>query len=732
MNAPLPPDEVQRLADLRGYDVLDSLPEQAFDDLTLLAAHICQVPIALVSLVDEKRQWFKSRIGMDASETPRDVAFCAHSILSKDEVFEVRDTRADARFAANPLVTGGPMVRFYAGAPLVTPSGHALGALCVMDRTPRSLAPQQLAALRALSRGVVAQLELRRRTSALEDEVKGHELTGRKLRQNIEQLAAAERGAKRLLGVAERSRLALLSILEDEKRAGKSLRESEELFRQMTESIDEVFWMTDPARHSLLFISSAYERIWGRTCASLYQSPEAWEKSLHKDDHDRVLSEIAAKQARGDFDETYRILRPDGSIRWIHDRAFPVLDASGALIRIAGVAADVTEKKELEAQFFRAQRLESIGTLASGIAHDLNNILAPIMIAGPLIRASLSQEDTDRTLAVIESSVNRGATLVRQLLAFGRGAEGERKALSVEPIIREMAMIAQRTFSKNISIVADVAADISPIFADATQIHQVLLNLCVNARDAMPQGGSLMISARNVGVDAAFAATNPDAKKGDYVVIEVADNGTGMSPEIQDKIFNPFFTTKELGKGTGLGLSTALGLIKGHNGFVTVNSERGKGATFRAYFPAHSSSGTNVASVKAARRTMGHGELILLVDDEENIRDTLRGILVQQGYAVVVAADGVDAISRYVSARNGITLLITDLDMPNMDGVTLIQVLRQISPKLKVIVSSGILRGRHTNDLRSSELAALDVNAILEKPYSADQMLASIHLALAN
>jgi len=732
MNAPVPPDEAQRLATLREYEVLDTLPEEAFDDLTLLAAHICQVPIALVSLVDEKRQWFKSRVGMEPSETPRDEAFCAHTILHKDEVLEINDARVDPRFAANPLVTGGPLVRFYAGAPLVAPDGHSLGALCGMDRVPRVLTRDQVSALQALSRGVVAQLELRRRTATLAKVVKEHENSGQRLRQNVEQLAAAEREAKRLLEVAEKSRRALLSVLEDEKRTGQSLRESEERFRQMTDSIDEVFWMTDPGRNALLFISSAFERIWGRTCKSLYESPGIWEQSIHPDDHDRVLAEITRRQETGDFDETYRIARPDGSIRWIHDRAFPVLDASGAVIRIAGVAQDVTERKDLEARFFRAQRLESIGTLASGIAHDLNNILAPIMMAGSLIRESDTKEEIERTLAVVESSVDRGARLVRQLLAFGRGAEGERKTLSVQPIIRDMMMIAQRTFPKNISIAERLAEDLSPIFADATQVHQVLLNLCVNSRDAMPQGGTLIISAENARVDAAFAATTPDAKEGDYVVIGVTDTGTGMSPEIIDKIFNPFFTTKEVGKGTGLGLSTVLGLVKGHNGFVTVASERRKGTAFRAYFPAESTSEPKASGATAIKRAMGQGQLILLVDDEENIRDTLRGILIQQGYAVVVASDGVEAISRYVSAQNDVRLMITDLDMPNMDGMTMIRVLRQINPKLRIIVSSGILRGKQMNEYRSSELTALGVNAILGKPYTADQMLAAIHAALAD
>ena len=350
MKAILPPDEAQRLEALRDYDVLDTLPEQAFDDLTQLAAHICQAPIALVSLIDEKRQWFKSKIGMSASETSRDIAFCAHAILHKDEVLEVRDAEVDPRFADSTLVTEEHL-RFYAGAPLVTRDGHALGALCVMDRAPRKLTPEQLSALRALSRSVVAQLELRRQTRELSNEFAARQRTETVLRRQFDLLAENEQESGRLLAVAEKSRRVLLSVLEDEKQAGEKLRESNERFREIAEHINEVFWVTDATMNVILYVSPAYEKIWGRSCASLYASSHHWVEGIHPDDRERVRQSIQAEQLRGGFDQTYRILRPDGSVRWIHDRAVLLRRPDGEVYRIIGVAEDITKQQKLEQQY---------------------------------------------------------------------------------------------------------------------------------------------------------------------------------------------------------------------------------------------------------------------------------------------------------------------------------------------------------------------------------------------
>jgi len=708
MKAPELPDEAARLEALRRYEVLDTPPEQTIDDLALLAAMICQVPMALVSLVDENRQWFKARVGVSDLQTPRDVAFCAHTIVHADDVFVVHDAEADPRFAGSPLVVGGPRIRFYAGAPLVAPGGHAIGALCVMDHTPRKLTSEQLAALRALSRATVVQLELRRKTA---------------------ELAKAVEEGKRLVRLAEKSRLALLNVLEDEKHIGQSLRSSEELFRQLAESIDEVFWLVDPIAEKMLYTSPAYEKIWGRTCASLIESPQSWAQAIFAEDRERVLA-ATAKQGRGDYDVTYRIIRPDGSVRWIHDRAFPVKNAAGEVYRMAGVAQDITDQKLLEAQFFRAQRLESIGTLASGIAHDLNNILAPILMAAPIIRLSKSPEASSKMLGMVESSAQRAAKLVRQLLSFGRGAEGEKQRLRMAPLIKEIVTIAEQTFPKDITLAAEVASGTAEIVGDATQVHQVLLNLCVNARDAMPRGGTLTLATSNTHITPATAGATPGAMPGDFVMISVTDTGTGMTPEILDKIFDPFFTTKEVGKGTGLGLATVQGLVKSHGGFLTVHSQVGRGSTFTIYLPAHVEVAAVAVAGEVAALPTGHGETVLVVDDEENIRDTVRGILMQFGYTVILAEDGIDGVSRFALAQNEIKLVITDLDMPNMNGLTMIRVLRQISPGVKVIVSSGVMSGKKMGS-RSGEISALGVSATLDKPFAADELLRVVQSVIA-
>lgn len=707
MNAPLPPDETNRLAALRRYDVLDTAPEEAFDDLMQLAAHICEMPMALISFVDSDRQWFKSRLGVSAAETPRNIAFCAHTILHRDEIFEVRDARSDPRFAGSPLVTGDPRIGAYAGAPLVTADGHALGALCVMDHSPHRLSEAQASALRALGRQVVAQLELRRRTGELQ--------------RKVTQLEASERDA-------ERSRRALLGILEDEKLTGQNLRESEERFRQLADSIDEVFWLTDPVKSRMLYISPGYERIWGRTCASLHESPMNWAQAIHPEDRERVLSAMT-RQQHGSYDETYRIIRPDLAERWIHDRAFPVRNAAGEVFRIAGVAKDITEKKQLEAQFFRAQRLESIGTLASGIAHDLNNILAPIMMSAPLIRMSGSSPDTERMLDTIESSAQRGAQLVKQLLTFGRGLEGERLTIPLQPLIREMRTIVQQTFPKNITIDLRLAPQLGLVVGDATQLHQILLNLCVNARDAMPDGGQLTISAVNVAFDENQASMIPGAKPGAYVRLSVIDTGTGMTPQIIDKIFEPFFTTKAPGKGTGLGLATTMGLVKSHGGFLTLTSEVGKGTTFHVHLPVAPEGTAKEAPVAAAAVPSGHGELILVVEDEANIRDAMGEALLKHGYKVLAASDGIEALAVYPARANEVRLVISDLDMPNMNGATLLRILKKMHPTLPIVVSTGLTA--KADGSRADELRDLRPFTLLAKPYSLDQLLRTVHAALA-
>jgi two-component system cell cycle sensor histidine kinase/response regulator CckA len=390
---------------------------------------------------------------------------------------------------------------------------------------------------------------------------------------------------------------------------------------------------------------------------------------------------------------------------------------------------DVTDRKALEAQMYRMQRVESVGLLASGIAHDMNNILAPIMMAAPLLRMGLPAPELEKILSTIETSAQRGAALVRQLLIFGRGVEGERRPVNVGSILSEVAQISGQTFPRNITISTEVPETVWRVHGDATQLHQVMLNLCVNARDAMPLGGQIALSAGNAEIDEHYSALHLDAKPGRYVVVRVADSGTGIPPEVVDRVFDPFFTTKEADEGTGLGLSTVLGIVKSHGGFVRLQTKVGRGTTFAVHLPA-SANRESVPPIETnARLIDGNGELVMVVDDEENIRAMLRGTLVRHNYNVVTAQDGVEATAVFAANPN-VKVVITDLDMPLMDGINLARVLRRLNPSVTLIISTG-LGGRTGAEKRGNELAELGIKKVLMKPYTAEELLRVVHTALA-
>jgi len=509
------------------------------------------------------------------------------------------------------------------------------------------------------------------------------------------------------------------------KEAEDALRESVERFQQLADNVHEVFWITDPASKQLLYVSPAYEKIWGFARDALYRDPENWLKAIYPEDQPRIVAAMA-RQPEGAYDEIYRIVRTDGTLRWIRDRAFTVRKQSGEIYRLVGVAEDITERKKLEEEFFHAQRLESVGLLACGIAHDMNNILAPILMAVSLVRLGSTAAQAETFLSTIETSAQRGAGLVRQLLTFGRGADGARHMVNPAGLVRELIKIAQQTFPKNISIVSEIPENIWPILGDSTQLHQVLLNLGVNARDAMPQGGTLTTGLKNVTVDESYAAMTPGAKPGPHVLLRVEDTGMGIAPGIIDRIFDPFFTTKEVGKGTGLGLSTVVGIVKSHGGFVRLQSILGRGSDFQVYLPAVPDGKEKIDSSRDSAIARGHGELLLVVDDEEVIRDVVRAVLVQHGYRVITAQDGADATNQFARQPNEIEAVITDLDMPVMDGVTLIRVLRKINPDLPIIISTGIA----SNSARGGsnrEIESLGVKTILKKPYTAETVLQAVH-----
>ena len=1179
MKAPLPEDEDLRLATLREYEILDTPPEAAFDGLTQLAAHICQTPMAVVSLIDEGRQWFKSQVGMPVSETPRDIAFCAHAILHKDQVMEVFDASLDERFADNPSVTSGPNIRFYAGAPLVARGNQPLGTLCVIDRVPRQLTAAQVEALQTLSRNVVAQLELRMQAKQLAAELEEKARITEQLREQNAQLLHSEQETGRLLELAEKSRNALLSVLEDEQRLGHELRRWADAFENCAQGIliglpgslgifacnralaqlhgrsaaeiaelslmnlfvpadhervyaaitaaqvegqakfevamlrtggasfaaevdlvnvqgedgAAVYWVVTiqdiserkladlllaRTNRALKMMSACNESVvratdephllaevsrlaveiggyrlawvgyalhdeektiqpiahagaeagylkeirlsWSETAPSgmgpaarcirtgktvvcedltaegegffwktaalsrgyrgivclplldegrafgllaLYASevqqvgadeikllqemaedlafgirhlrsrqekqrmqdvvlkvsqavsaghgedffhsltrhmvealgadgglvgrlnPESrqsietralfmngqfvenvsyalpgtpcegvslgytcifersiqtefpaddwlaeqgieayagiplmdtkrqvsgimsvffrrpldqaslvhstlkifaarvadelerqetderireqaslldkaqdailvrdldhrvtfWNKSAEalygwtaKEVVGKVVTEIFYKNTQ-DFDAAIRQLFQEGE--WVGEldqvtkdgkpliiecRWTVVNDRAGKPKSVLCINTDITEKKKLEQQFLRAQRMESIGTLAGGIAHDLNNVLAPIMMAIDLLKMTVKDRQGQEILATISQSAQRGAEMVNQVLSFARGMEGRRMDVHAHMLIRDIEKIARDTFPKNIQIFTDHREDLWPVVGDPTQIHQVLLNLCVNARDAMPDGGRLVVTGKNVWLDENYAAMNLDAVPGPYLRVEVTDTGMGIPQSIVEQIFDPFFTTKELGKGTGLGLSTSLAIIKSHGGFIRVTSQSGQGSSFRVYLPAREGTGEHTLETRTVELPQGQGQTVLVVDDEQTIREITQQTLEAFGYKAILAADGAEAVTRYAQYRDSIAIVLTDMMMPVMDGPATIKVLRNMNPKVKIIAASGIATNEAVN-----KAAGQGVKHFVSKPYTAESLLKVLQVALA-
>lgn len=1177
MKAPIPEDEDLRLADLREYEILDTPPEVAFDGLTQLAAYICQTPMAAISLIDEDRQWFKSEIGLDVKETSREIAFCAHAILDKDRVTEVTDARLDSRFSDNPEVSGESPILFYAGAPLISPSNHSLGTLCVIDHKPRSLTPLQLEALQTLSRNVVMQLELKRHAKKLTLEVAEKSRISEQLQKQNTQLILSEQETSRLLEQAEKSRMALEMVLEDEQKLGRELQRwadafencaqgilictssSQEIYasnsalgvmqgcepgeisqlsfsclflpddhprlaeyiqtaqdegaskfelpmlrrdgtsfecqvdlvsvrgsdgvplywvgtvqditerkaadkllartnralkmisacnealvraadekhllaevcrlavdiggyhlawvgyamhddacsiepmahagheagylkeihlswsvndpsgkgpaarcirsgktvisediesepgfywlnqartrgyrsvvclpihdenrpfgvlalygsdvqhvgedeikllqemaedlafgirhlrsrqekqrmqdivlkvsqsvsaghgedffqsltRNMVEALDAdggMIGRLDPETRQRLdtralyisgqFVDNISYHLPGTPCEGVSlgytcifekgiqnQFPEdQWLKDMNLDAYAGIplldtehrvngvmsvffkgtleqsslvhstlkifASRVADELERQETDERIReqaslldkaqdaiLVRDlnhrvtywnksaealygwsaeevlgravtevfyhetkgfefavqqlfsegewvgeleqftkDGKPLTIECRWTMVNDSKGSPRSVLCINTDITEKKKLEQQFLRAQRMESIGTLAGGIAHDLNNVLAPIMMAIDLLKMTVADKNSQDILSTISQSAQRGAEMVNQVLSFARGMEGRRLNVNPQDLIRDIEKIARDTFPKNIQIISECEPGLWKIMGDPTQLHQVLLNLCVNARDAMLDGGQIVVSASNKHLDENYAAMNLDARPGVYLKFQVRDTGTGIPQAIIEQIFDPFFTTKELGKGTGLGLSTSLAIVKSHGGFIRVNSERGKGSCFSLYIPAIESTRNEVKMQQPEELPRGNGELILVVDDELTIREITQQTLLAFGYKALLAADGAEAVTLYAQHRSSIAIVLTDMMMPVMDGPATIKVLRNMNPALKIVAASGI----STNDA-VTKATGLGVRHFVSKPYTAESLLRVLHECL--
>ncbi|MFQ5745072.1 MAG: PAS domain S-box protein [Acidobacteriota bacterium] len=670
MRAPLPANEAERLEALRRCRILDTPPEAAFDRLTHLAAYLLKVPVAAVGLLDSDRQWLKSCYGREVRETERSVAFAAHAILSKT-VTVVSDTTSDPRTADNPMVTGEPHYRFYAGAPLRSADGYEIGCLCLFDYQPRDLTDDERALLEDLAAIVVDELELR--------------------------------------------------LSRDE-----ALNEQRQYLAALTESSPLAVVTLDPD-HCILDCNLAFEELFLYRCDEIIGKPldelivpaglasEASELTQSVQGGTRVHREVLRR-------------RKDGSLIEVEVFGVPV-PVEGKQVGIYGIYQDLTARKQLEKQLQLSQKMEAIGQMAGGVAHEFNNLLTGITGYVSLVLGNLDEDSpASKDLLKVRELGTRAASLTQQLLSFGRRQPLEPAVLDLNSLIGTTSEVIRPLIGEDIELVVTADPHLHRVRAEGSMIEQVLMNLAVNARDAMPEGGTLTIETANVTLDQDFADTHPDVALGNYAVVKVSDSGCGMDEATQARIFEPFFTTKEVGEGTGLGLSAAYGIIEQHGGFISVDSEPAAGSQLTIYLPsvdgvpAH----PEMPPAERSKATPSTPETILVVEDEEAVRAVAERALGGRGYTVYSAAHPDEAEELYAQHSEEIGLLLTDVVMPGRSGPELYRRLVEKSPDLKVLYMSGYRdRDGRKGDPQDS------LKPFLRKPFTLDELLGGVAEALA-
>lgn len=844
-----PSSEADRVAALEAYAIVDTSPEAEFDDIVRLAADTFGAPIAVINLVARDRQWFMAETGIGVRELPLDVSICAHAILQNDFLV-VPDTRRDARFACNPLVTAHEGLRFYAGALLRSSEGLPIGTVCVLDRNPRpaGITSHQRLVLEVLARQVMTQLELRKalatqRARAQEFAIEarqrleaesalrlveerlrlanlatndaiwdwnfstnhviwnealgaayGHsadevEPTGewwishihpddrdridasihaaidgsakswtdeyRFLRADGTYAGVLDRGhiIRKQDGAAIRMIGAMLDISE-RVRTRAELAINEERLRLATQAAEVGFWDVDVINDILIW-PPIVKRMFGI-------SPEApasmadFYNGLHPDDRAATadaFAEACDPVKRALYDVEYRTIgKEDGLIRWVAAKGRGIFDPSGHCLRVVGTAIDVTGRKRTEAELRtlnenlerrvaevvaereqteealrQAQKMEAVGQLTGGIAHDFNNMLAVVVGSLDLLgrRVGVSDARAARYIASAKDGAQRAATLTQRLLAFSRQQPLNPEVLDANKLVPGMSDLLSHSLGAGIRLETVLSAGLWRAHADRNQLESAILNLAVNARDAMGEEGRLTIETQNMHIDERYAAANFGVPVGQYVMIAVSDTGGGMPPEVVAKAFDPFFTTKAVGKGTGLGLSQVYGFVKQSGGHVKIYSEAGEGTTVKIYLPRFI--GVEDAEDNAPGVALPLGEfqeIILVVEDEAAVRQLSVDALGELGYRVF-EADGAVAALRILDAHPEITMLFTDIVMPDMNGRKLADEARRRRPDLKVLYTTGYTRNAVVHN------GVVDPGvALIGKPFTLDQLAAKVREVL--
>ncbi len=517
------------------------------------------------------------------------------------------------------------------------------------------------------------------------------------------------------LGNAVQRVLEEKQLRQKRRQAEEALRASEEKFRQLAENINEVSWITSADLSELLYLSPSYEKVWGRAGRSLCQNSVAFLQAVLPEDRGSVLAALEELKRGEKIDLEFRLVRPDGQIRWVHSSGTAIRNESGVIYRLAGIAEDITQRMQTELQFRQAQKMEGIGQLAGGVAHDFNNILLIMRVNLELVLTTDGTlgPTTRNRLTEIAQAAERAATLNRQLLTFSRSEAMQMRFLDLNDLTAGFTKMLRRIVGEHIRVQNDFAPTLPAIKADPGMIEQVLMNLAVNARDAMPNGGQLIIGTELAGIDPARAKLDPRTRAGHFACLSVRDTGTGIAPEIMPRIFEPFFTTKGVGQGTGLGLATVFGIAQQHNGWVDVSSQVGVGTTFRVFLPL-SSEEMAASGQTVAQDVRGGTEKVLLVEDDRGVRDAVLQILENYGYAVVEADSGIAAQKVWAEQGGQFDLLITNMVMPGgLTGLQLSERLRVQKPGLKVLLMTG-----YRTELARGATAGANGITLLHKPFS--------------
>lgn len=698
-SAPLPANERERLNALRRLQVLDSPAEEAFDEITACVARQIEAPIAVITLLDDKRQWFKSCYGLDIAETSRDVAFCAHALASVEPLI-VEDTSVDGRFADNPLVTMTEGLRSYCGAPLVLPGGVVLGTLCVVDVKPRRFAPEHVGLLTSLARVVVQLLDLR--------------------------LAAKT--------VWEQERASTLAAKSETAERKAELRASEERLRDVSENLPGLvyqFQVDGDGRQSIPYVSGTVSKILGLAARDVVRDASILRSRIHPGDRERFDRSIA--EARDRLDSWHwegRLRRADGAFGWFRGSSSKrVLDCGGVLWNC--LLLDITEWRQVEERLRQAQKMEAIGQLTGGVAHDFNNLLAVVQGNAEMLADRLGENDS--AVGAILRVSERGAQLTQRLLAFSRQQSLNPKTVELAALICGMTEWLRRLLGSNIVISTCAEPDLWAAAVDPFEVENVVLNLALNARDAMPAGGWLCITLDNATLspDSApdavpdSAPGSADVRSGHFVSLSVRDCGIGMSQAVKARAFEPFFTTKAVGEGSGLGLSMAYGFARQSGGHIAIDSEEGAGTEVKLYLPKAETAGAVPVAETAATPSAGRGERILLLEDNDDVRQMVERMLIASGYRVTAVGD-VASARRALEAVKEFKLLLSDIMLPgDVDGPRFAAEATQRYPALKVVFASG-----YAADALNGKSAVSPGATVLRKPFQQRTLSRAIRDAL--